>query len=350
MSRLVNTCNIDSIYGNRRINLLRGDITDTNSELIVFSTHSNEGTNVEGHTYEALKRQYKLNLTGEDNAKSEIGDVKTQYWRERCEKGNQGFLMVRMPTYKGVEELVSNYDKNIKAIFASIRALEFNDVIFSSISVPVIEGEKDLDYYEGIKILLKYSLKYLKESKNTYTINFYILEEEQEVEWSNAFEKNLGRTYYKQGSLAVIESLIEGLKETIGRIFKDGGYKELEYVLRLIIRELDKLDSLSINSIAINSRKISEIIAKDIASRKQININKIKYDLSAILNLLASKDILAPWVVQYLHTARVFGNKTAHVETAIKYKPDKLYNSDFISILASLYNILNFWYYNKEEI
>lgn len=350
MSKKVNTCNIDTIYGNRTINLIRGDITDTNAELIIFSTHSKAGSPVEGHAYEALKRLYKIKLNGTNNVITEIGDVKTQYWREKYKESDQGFLMARMPVYKNSEEIICHYDRNIKAIFSTIRALEFNDIIISSISLPIIEGNKNLDYYESIKILLKYSLKFLKESKNTEVVNFYILEEEEEIKWSNAFEQNLGRTYYRQGSLAVIESLIIELKEIISLIIKDGNYKELEYVLRLISRELDQIDSLSINSIAINSRKICEIIAKDIASRKQINISKIKYDLSAILNLLASKDILAPWVTQYLHTSRVFGNKTAHVETAIKYKPNKLYNSDFISILASLYNILIFWYYNKDKI
>lgn len=350
MSKLVNTCNIDTVFGNRTINLIRGDITDTKVELIVFSTYSKVGSPIEGDVYQALKRLYKVQLSGKGNVTTEIGDVKTQYWREKFEQVSQGFLMARMPIYKDTEELISNYDKNIRAIFSSIKALEFNDIYFNDISFPIIEGGKDLDYYESIKILLKYSLKYLKESRNTETINFYILEEEEEIKWNDAFEKNLGRTYYKQGSLAVIESLIVGLKEFIEIVIKDGGYKELEYVLKLIYRELERVDSLSINSIAINSRKICEIIAKDIASRKEININKIKYDLSSILNLLASKDILAPWVTQYLHTARVFGNKSAHVETAIKYQPSKLYNSDFISILAALYNILNFWYYNKEKI
>lgn len=350
MNVLVNVCNIDTIFGNRTINLIRGDITETNAELIVFSTHAKDGEQVSGPIYEALRNKYKVQIKGKDNITTQIGDVMTNFWREKYQDRTQGFLLARMPKYKDKNTIPLNYDKNIKAIFSSIKAIEFNDINFDTISFPIIEGSEKVDYIERIKILLKYSIKYLKESRYTQIINFYVLDEDEELKWNDAFEKNLGRTYYKQGSLAVIESLIVGLKETITEIIKDGGYKELEYVLRLIYSELEQVDNLSINSIAINSRKITEIIVKEIASRKQINISKIKFDLSAILNLLAGKDILAPWVTQYFHTARVFGNKTAHVETAIKYKPSKLYNSDFISILASLYNILNFWYYNKEKI
>lgn len=352
MEMIVNTCNIDTIYGNRTINLIREDISETQADLIVFSTHADSSRPIEGEVYEALKKVYKVNFQGKGNVNMVMNDVNMHYWREKQEdrEKRQGFLMARIPNFSDKKDRTAIYDKNIRAIFATIKALEFNDNVFESISLPIIEGNKNIDYYESIKILLKYAIKLLKESKNTEVLNFYILREDEEGNWNKAFEKTLGRTYYKQGSLVVIESLIVSIKEIIGDIFKSGEYKELEYILRIIERELDEVDSLSINSIAINSRKISETIAKNVASKHNLNIYKIKYDLSSILNLLASKDILAPWVIQYLHMARVFGNKSAHVETSTKYTPKKFYNSDFISILASLYNILAFWYYNKDKI
>ncbi|NLK24513.1 MAG: hypothetical protein GX309_11250 [Clostridiales bacterium] len=352
MKMVVNTCNIDTIYGNRTINLIREDISETQADLIVFSTHADNNRPIEGEVYEALKKVYKVNFQGKGNVSMIMNGVSMHYWREKQEnkERRQGFLMARIPTFSEKKDKLSTYDKNIRAIFATIKALEFNDNVFESISLPIIEGNKNIDYYESIKILLKYAIKLLKESKNTEVLNFYILRETEEGNWNKAFEKTLGRTYYKQGSLVVIESLIVSIKEIISDIFKSGEYKELEYILRIIESELDEVDSLSINSIAINSRKISEIIAKSVASKHNLNIFKIKYDLSSILNLLSSKDILAPWIIQYLHMSRVFGNKSAHVETSNKYVPKKFYNSDFISILSSLYNILAFWYYNKDKI
>ena len=201
-----------------------------------------------------------------------------------------------------------------------------------------------------MKILLKYSIKYLRESKATENINFYTIGDEAEVDWNKAFEKTLGRSYYKVGSLQIIETLKENLKSTIETIYQDERFKELNFVLNLIYRELEEVDSLSINNIAINSRKICEIIAKELASKKEISIKKIKNDLSSIINLLSTKDIIAPWVIQYMHMARVFGNKSAHVESLIKYEPNRLYSDDFIAILTTLYNLLWFWYYNKEKI
>lgn len=350
MKMVVNTCNIDTIYGNRTINLIRDDISETRADLIVFSTHDDDKRPIQGEVYESLKKVYKVNFEGHGNVAMNMNDVNLHFWKEKQDERNQSFLMARIPNFSEKKDKILTYDNNIKAIFATIKALEFNDIEFESVSLPIIEGNKNIDYYESIKILLKYAIRLLKESRNTEILNFYILREEEESNWNQAFEKTLGRTYYKQGSLAVIESLIVGLKEIIGEIFKSGEFEELEYILKIIERELDEVDSLSINSIAINSRKISEIIAKNVSSRHNLNIYKIKYDLSSILNLLASKDILAPWVIQYLHMARVFGNKSAHVETATKYTPKKFYNSDFISILSSLYNILTFWYYNKEKI
>lgn len=350
MGVFVNTCNIDTIYGNRTINLIKEDISETKADLIVFSTYSDSNEKPTEGAYISLKKVYKMNFSGKGNVSMEMNEVKMQYWSEKKEKTRQNFLKAQIPSLNNKEDQLSIYEKNIKAIFATIKALEFNDYNFESISLPVIDGNLVISYFDKIKVLLKYAIIFLKESKNTETLSFYIMDEEAEEEWSNAFEKSLGRTYYKQGSIVVIESLILGIQESIDSIFKSEDFKELEYILRIIEKELDVVDSLSINSIAINSRKITEIIVKDIASREGLNIYKIKYDLSSIINLLASKDILAPWVIQYLHTARVFGNKSAHVETATKYIPDKFYNSDFISILSSLYNILIFWYHNKNKI
>lgn len=350
MAETVNTCNIDTIFGNRTINLIREDISETNADLIVFSTHIDIGKPIDGTVYESLKKVYKMNLNGKGKISMEMNGVKLLFWKEKQENFRQGFLMARIQEPSGNKDEIGTYDKNIRAIFSTIKALEFNNNDFGSVSLPIIQGNLNLDYYESIKILLKYAIKFLKESKNTESLNFYILEEKEEGKWSSAFEKTLGRTYYKQGSLVVIESLIGSLQEIISEMFKSKNFKELEYILKIIERELSEVDSLSINSIAINSRKISETIAKEVASRHGLNIQRIKYDLSSILNLLANKEILAPWIIQYLHTSRVFGNKSAHVETAVKYNPKKFYKSDFISILASLYNILAFWYYNKDKV
>lgn len=350
MTETVNTCNIDTIFGNRTINLIREDISETSADLIVFSTHIDDLKPIGGTVYESLKKVYKMNLSGKGKINMDMNGVKLLFWKEKQESFRQGFLMARIPEPSGNKDEISTYDKNIRAIFSTIKALEFNDNDFTSISLPIIQGNLNLDYYESIKILLKYAIRFLKESKNTESLNFYILEEKEEGKWSNAFEKTLGRTYYKQGSLVVIESLIGSLQEIINEMFKSKNFKELEYILRIVERELGEVDSLSINSIAINSRKVSETIAKEVASRHGLSIHKIKYDLSSILNLLANKEILAPWIIQYLHTSRVFGNKSAHVETATKYNPKKFYKSDFISILASLYNILAFWYYNKDKV
>lgn len=328
MYGIVNSCNIDTIYGNRNINLVKENIDETDADLIVVSSN----------------KINEKNTKNKSNANIEINGVKMHYWTETKEMPAPKYLSVQIPEKNG------NYDSNIKGIFASIKALEFNDNDFEDISLPVIGGDLEKDYFEKIKILLKYAVLFLKQSKNTQTINFYITNENEEESWSRAFEKSLGRTYYKQGSIVVIESMITEIQETIDKILKSEDFKELEFTLRTIEKELESVDSLSINSIAINSRKVTEIIVKEIASRKNLNIYKIKYDLSSIINLLASKDILAPWVVQYLHTARVFGNKSAHVETAIKHVPNKFFNSDFISMFSSLYNILLFWYHNKKDI
>lgn len=351
MKKIVNTCNIDTIYGNRTINLIREDIAETKGELIIFSTHLDDELPIDGEVYQSLKKKYKLKFSGKGSVSTEINGVKLQYWRERDQDGDmQSFLMARIPSFESNQNIINAHDRNIKALFSTIKALEFNDCTFESISMPTIAGNTHIDYYESIKILIKFAIKFLKESKSTEIINFYIVNKEDEKKWNDAFEKTLGRTYYKQGSTVVIEALIVNLKEIIIKIFESERFGELEHILRIIDRELDEVDSLSISSIAINSRKISEIVAKEIASRHNINIYRYKNDLSTILNVLATKDILAPWITQYLHTSRVFGNKSAHVESTIKYKPDKLYYSDFISILASLYNILNFWFYNRDEI
>lgn len=350
MRKIVNTCNIDTVYGDRKINLIKDNINNTIDDLIIFSTHADCNCEIDGEVYKALKEKYEMEVKNKTSIITKINNISIEYWKEKRNNSYKNFIMARIPTYENKETAINYHDKNIKAIFSTIKALEFNEISFKSISLPMLGGNKKIDSYENVKILLKYSIKYLRESKATENINFYTIGDEAEVDWNKAFEKTLGRSYYKVGSLQIIETLKENLKSTIETIYQDERFKELNFVLNLIYRELEEVDSLSINNIAINSRKICEIIAKELASKKEISIKKIKNDLSSIINLLSTKDIIAPWVIQYMHMARVFGNKSAHVESLIKYEPNRLYSDDFIAILTTLYNLLWFWYYNKEKI
>lgn len=345
MNKVINTCIIDTVYGNKSINLVDENITKSNDDLIIFFYNKSLKYLTENNTYNLLKTKYKVNYNTKKMNSSLINGISLRCFNENYISRDIGFLLVKMMQQKN--DTYKEYENLYKSVFAFLKALEFNDVYYKNIAI-VIEGNEKLQHFDIIKLFLQNAIKYLKGSKSSDTINIFINKEEDK--WNHSFEKTLGRTYYKQGSLDIIETLKNNLMETIEVIYKSGNYKELEFVLNIIYGELEEVDSLSINNIAINSRKISEIIAKEIAGRKNISIKKIKHDLSAILNLLASKDIVAPWVIQYLHTARVFGNKSAHVETAIKYEPNKLYTDDFISILSTLYNILWFWYYNKEKI
>ena len=68
MRNIVNTCNIDTVYGNRTINLIREDIAETNDELIVFSTHALMDYPVDGEVYKALKKKYKVNYESKEEA------------------------------------------------------------------------------------------------------------------------------------------------------------------------------------------------------------------------------------------------------------------------------------------
>lgn len=322
---IVNTCSIDTIFGNRTINLIKGDTIDINSDIVVYTNSLS---------------LYKQNR--EADFFTLVNNIEIRFWKE-----NNSNIMISN-VINNAEDKIELFNRETMAIFSSIKSLEFSNYEFNRVSLKIINEDVLDNYKEYTKILLNIAIKFLKNSKSTEKVNIFIPSNSIEEDWSVAFEKNLGRTYYKHGSLVVIESLINSLKETMEQMYSTGEFKELEFVLDSLYNEIDEVQSLSINNIAINARKISEIISKEIASRKNINIHKIKYDLSAIINLLASKEIIAPWVIQYLHLARVFGNKSAHVETAIKYQPSKLYYSDFISILAALYNLLIFWQYNKE--
>ena len=74
-----------------------------------------------------------------DAAKEELNAYLSQY-------GYKNFLMARIKSYADVKDMVETHDINIRSIFACIRALEFNDIYFSSISFPIIGGNKRIDY------------------------------------------------------------------------------------------------------------------------------------------------------------------------------------------------------------
>ena len=93
MRKIVNTCNIDTVYGDRKINLIKDNINNTIDDLIIFSTHADCNCEIDGEVYKALKEKYEMEVKNKTSIITKINNISIEYWKEKRNNSYKNFIL-----------------------------------------------------------------------------------------------------------------------------------------------------------------------------------------------------------------------------------------------------------------
>jgi hypothetical protein len=334
-NRIINTASVESPKGFKSINLLHTDLILQKTDLLILTTTSNKKPS--GLFFDKLKEQCNYEISDLRPFFSHTPEIYSSLLPGNELTGFKYLLILNLPKRDSNESLNNTNDLLNTLVLSSLAILEIQEKNISSISMPVLRGHylKNKGEYSGLaKILLEMSAKWLKKSLDTKEINIGIYYSDEISQWNDAMNKALGRSSVNKDYL--IEEISKELSVIIDKHL-NSPLKDALVPLRVFLHQSE---AIGIESIFIQGRKLVELLVSDLAKKHNIKIGG-----ELMSNIEKFREIkMAPWLLSYMHTLRVFGNEGVHVRLDGKnYYPNSLTKSDLINGLTAMRSLLIFW-------
>ena len=333
----VNSVSIETVEGYRSFDILHADVLEVPADLVIISTHANPEEPPSGQLVHALK---KKGVEIDPNLIFQVVDKDTMWvcFQEIvCSETCVGsVLTARMKTSRELDNPQAYFDDAVKGIFSSIAALEYLGHRFRVINLPVIYGQRIVDYEAAIGSLLKNALRWLKKSDHAEKVNFVVYSSEDLAVWDSALNQAMGRSLVAAGSDEVLKGMVKELAHQLS-VTQESAFSSAIVPLQ---QALSKPDSICIENICVFGRKLCELLSLHLVERHNLKLSPIL--LNNIETLRESK-IVAPWICSYMHSLRIFGNETVHTRSSVKYVPKSLDQNDLIASLSAIKSLLAFW-------
>lgn len=332
---IVNSATVESPKGFKTINLLHTDLILQKTDLLILTTTTKESP--AGLFFDRLKEQCNYAVSELIPFYNFNKDVFTTLLPGNNQTGFKYLLILNLPKRESDEtlDLMSTWISSL--VLSSLAILEIQEKNIKSVSMPVIRGhymKNKIEYIELANLLLITSAKWLKKSEITTEVNIGVYYKDEIPQWNEAMNNALGRASINKDHLIneICKDLSNIIDKHIESILKDA--------LKPLRSYLHQSDEIGIESIFIQGRKLVELIVSDLAKK-----NNIKIGGQLMSNIEKLGEIkMAPWLLSYMHTLRVFGNEGVHVRLDGKiYTPNSLSKSDLINGLAAIRALLIFW-------
>ena len=340
----INSVSVETAQGYKTFNLMHGDITQVPTDLLVLSAYGDAVSPPEGQVVQAL-RQRGVFIAPEPRWLN----FSERCWTSFQQQEGGGPLSALLTVF--IRQLAWNgdplpvFEEAVLGVFASLAALEYRREAYKRVSLPVLYGQRILKehsrggelYLRLIETLIRQGLLWLKKSDQTHTIQFVVFEEEQMVAWDEAMNKTMGRSLISAGSDAVLVSLCQEIIDAI-HSRPDG---RLAGAVVPLVDALAHQDRLSIENVCVWGRKLVETMLLVLLPIIQIKPDR---DLASNIEALGKSKAVAPWIVSYMHSLRIFGNESVHAKGDTPgYHPSRLEKGDLVSALSAVRSLLAVW-------
>lgn len=335
-ARQVNAVSVETPTGLRSFELFEGDIFSQPSDLLVISTDPQRDK--PGQLMELLEKRFRYRVETGCNFMDLGGGISacTQDGGGTAPFGQLLTMCIAPPRLQ--KDPAAFYDRAIRSTFAAIAALEFLGCEFKTVSLPVLVRQGIEEYAPAVRSLLKHALAWLRQSRHTQAVRYFVLDPLELAEWDSAMNTFLGRTYVDTDSEAALTSLCRDIVHQI-----DGGtlsrhFGVLEAPLRKAVADPDRL---CVQTIATFGRKLAELVTEQLCRDLDVPLGR---DLLTNIESVRNSNMLAGWISSYLHSLRVFGNEGVHSLAAKRrVVPARLSPEDLLSILCAIRSVLRFW-------
>ena len=341
----INSVSVETSQGYKTFNLVHGDITVVSTDLLVLSTHGNPAMAPTGQVLNALWDRHGVTIDPNCHWLDFAEGRWTCFQRQPEPSTFSAILTVRIPSLQRQQEPLPFFDEAVRGVFASIAALEYMGHSFPIVSLSVLYGQRlimEHDHGEELyptvaESLIRHALHWLKKSDQTHTVQFVVFEEEQMAAWDEAMNKTMGRSLISAGSDTVLVSLCQEIIDAI-RSRPDG---RLAGAVVPLADALAHQDRLSIENVCVWGRKLVETMLVVLLPILQIKPGR---DLASNIEALGKSKAVAPWIVSYMHSLRIFGNESVHAKSDTPgYHPTRLEKGDLVSALSAVRSLLAVW-------
>ena len=321
---LINILEINSPFGYRQFKLLKGDISKSNIPVDILCVsafkggyHPTPGT-VLGSLYQNknislwdLAKEPEIDLRNSEN---------TFVTKRINDNSINRILCIEMV---GTEKTI---DEILDSLLVTIYHSELKGIKVRSIMLPLIgTGQQGIEIVDLLGSLLKKAEFLLKTSINITEI-FLVAFNDNDAEILNSnmniLLKRSVNIFHKSQIINNIANNIRELIKVDNDKYNAGCFKELVDIL--------KESDVNAFRLAITSRKICEVVLNSALD------NKDYADLSTKIYQLKQERV-APWLINYFHMLRIFGNAYAHENAA------QMSEQDIIIAVFGLERVIEFY-------
>lgn len=329
MNEMINRVIIESNRGDKSFILIKGNLLRDDGDLIVVNTYEDMNGNIIGDFSQMVKEQFHL-----ANAKERTifflengGSVNLI---ESSSDTSIRILILHSRLREGEPISKELYEKLIKGLFSALVSLEVSGYRFSTISLPVLlrKGISHI-HNEAAAILIQHAVKWLKTSKYTNTIRYYVYEKGDQNKWNDAIEQTLGRSVVN----ATIDEQVSKLRIYLLALIYSFPKDEAVYQDTLVpLQNALNRELISPEVVAAFGRKLAESLCEKMTGNTKVSFN-------VNLSTLKKAGNLDPFFLQCLYQIKAYGNTSIHRSNPI-YGSDTLTLDDLKILLIILKKIL----------
>ena len=247
-------------------------------------------------------------------------------------------LIMRIADSRRQSDPAGFYVAAVQGTFASIAALEFMGEKFETVSMPLLSGQRLVNYGHAVSSLLESGTDWLRVSGSGRQLRYFVFNAGEVDEWRKAMDLSLGRLYLDLGKKSILKGLC---LEVCSIARRETGCGALDKICQELVCVLEHPDRVSPQVVAMYGRKLAERVAALVCFHYGLSASDI---LMNNIEQIAKLKRISSWVLQYLHTLRVFGNESVHSKAEQKLLvPKELDHSDMTSILSAIRSLLSFY-------
>lgn len=321
----------------RSFKVIHGSVVRSNADVLVTSAEIDaEGNWHSGQALSALEARIKL---GGVERHLFLGDGLEVHVRLVCGQNQtvpfDRVLVLGVPTNWGVLD-EQEYKRLRRAILSALRAEETWIEGLKSVACSLIGGNRlpgHLDAWVA-KELIELGRRWMKTSESGESFQVILFKESEAMDFSNAMDQVLGRGVERIVEHPVAEPLRLKVREALG---------QLPHQLREAANPLDDAlsdaDGLTVERICAFSRAWVEQLAHQLLVSEGISVTR---ELMKNIQKLEECKHISPWILSYMHTCRIMGNKAVHARHKKPQYHDCLHGSDLVVVLSAVLALSKF--------
>jgi hypothetical protein len=345
---LFNIISIPTSTGNKTIEVHNQDITqlDWDVDILVVSAFTGRYDPAPGTVLKALEENKSIIFSNlAHNAEIDLRVPLGCWLSQEVETLGNG----RILCIEGIKNSLNGTGSSEEALsnlFGTLALLSHKNVKSNRIAMPLLgTGYQGNEIDKVLPILVEKAIHTLINVHSIRTIYFVEINEDRIKKIDETINSHLLREFDKLESVFEDDSLVllfEGIMSNLLQIKAINHSLSKSNSLNNLISKILRKE-LRFYELGILSRKLVELLVKEISGLP----NTKEFTLHDHINELRSKHV-ADWMINYMHTLRIFGNSVAHESIETKF-PNHMEKADILVFTHAFKRFLDFYLKFKEE-